>query len=150
MHSSLTLFILYYLLFAVHHTGHSVGRKCNPPQAARVQRTLDKETTWTTNKPTVDGLLKAWVPPQQKIEDNSPLICSIAEQKWKGLALKDFGEEKGKGKCTYHLDSNHLLKGSEYFYVHIMTDAFLFFFSQVLSHLCPSVKGMLSVIITGQ
>lgn len=106
------------------------------------------QETWTTNKPTGDGLLKAWVPPQQKIEDNSPLICSIAEQKWKGLALKDFGEEKGKGKCTYHLDSNHLLKGSEYFYVHIMTDAFLFFFSQVLSHLCPSVKGILSVIIT--
>lgn len=58
---------------------------------------LDKEK-WHTNKPTVNAILQAWVAPQPSIQDNESLMSSIAEQKWKGLALQDFGERKGKGK----------------------------------------------------
>lgn len=64
---------------------------------------LDKET-WFTNKPTVDAVLQAWVAPQPRIQDSQSLMSSISQQKWKGLALKDFREEKSKGKCTYGLD----------------------------------------------
>ncbi|XP_039454377.1 uncharacterized protein LOC120433003 [Oreochromis aureus] len=76
--------------------GQSVGRRGNPPQPARVQMALDKEK-WHTNKPTVNAILQAWVAPQPSIQDNESLMSSIAEQKWKGLALQDFGERKGKG-----------------------------------------------------
>ncbi|CAI5657298.1 unnamed protein product [Oreochromis niloticus] len=68
----------------------------NAPQRARVQMALDKEI-WFTNKPTVDAVLQAWVAPQPRIQDSQSLMSSISEQKWKGLSLKDFREEKGKG-----------------------------------------------------
>lgn len=89
-------YFLYVALWPL-HLGQSVGRRGNPPQPARVQMALDKEK-WHTNKPTVNAILQAWVAPQPSIQDNQSLMSSIAEQKWKGLALQDFGERKGKGK----------------------------------------------------
>lgn len=84
------------LVFLTPRSGTGCARRGNAPQRARVQTALDKET-WSTNKPTVDAVLRAWVAPQPRIQDSPSLMSSISEQKWKGLALKDFGEEKGKG-----------------------------------------------------
>ncbi|XP_042072931.1 uncharacterized protein LOC102305804 [Haplochromis burtoni] len=84
------------LVFLTPRSGTGCARRSNAPQRARVQTALDKET-WSTNKPTVDAVLRAWVAPQPRIQDSPSLMSSISEQKWKGLALKDFGEEKGKG-----------------------------------------------------
>ncbi|XP_026157011.1 uncharacterized protein LOC113127041 isoform X2 [Mastacembelus armatus] len=75
----------------------SVSRTSAAPEAARVRRTLAKETTWTTNRPSVTDVVNAWIPERNKIEEDADLISAITDQKWKGLAVKDFGTEKGKG-----------------------------------------------------
>ncbi|XP_039864208.1 uncharacterized protein LOC120719233 [Simochromis diagramma] len=99
--------------YSAEEKGQSVARRGNPPKPARVQIALDKEK-WHTNKPTVNAILQAWIAPQPSIQDNESLTSSTAEQKWKGLALQDFGEWKGKGVialmpfckgdvvCNYH------------------------------------------------
>ncbi|KAI4798096.1 hypothetical protein KUCAC02_023590 [Chaenocephalus aceratus] len=75
---------------------HAVGRQGNRPTEAAVQRVLGKER-WTTNRPCVEDLLKAWVPPQQVAGDYQHLLPCLLQQSWKGLSLKDFGQAKGKG-----------------------------------------------------
>jgi hypothetical protein len=68
---------------------------------SRVQLAIGKETTWTTNMPTVESVLQAWLPCQEPSPDANDhlLISSVVHQKWKGLAIKHF-EGKGKGVTT--------------------------------------------------
>lgn len=56
---------------------------------------------WTTNVPTVDSVLLAWLPCQEPspVANVHLLISSVVHQKWKGLAIKHF-EGKGKGETT--------------------------------------------------
>lgn len=54
---------------------------------------------WETNVPSFRDVPQTWVSPLKKaIEENQEVIKSVVEQKWKGIALKDFGEPKGKGE----------------------------------------------------
>lgn len=54
---------------------------------------------WDTNLPAFDEVLRVWVPPTKPgIEDDSAILTSVLDQKWKGIDIKDFGEPKGKGE----------------------------------------------------
>ncbi|KAF1376243.1 hypothetical protein PFLUV_G00208810 [Perca fluviatilis] len=75
---------------------HAVGRRGDKPRLATVQRLLAKET-WGSNRPTAEDIMKAWMPPQSASRDEEALLCSVKDQRWKGLAFKDFGEGKGLG-----------------------------------------------------
>ena len=70
---------------------------------------LDKEKGWTSNKPTVADVLKAWVPPTTEADEQHVIRQSVLLQDWKGLAFKDFGPKKGTGTCTCGLQSDPLL-----------------------------------------
>ncbi|XP_029903936.1 uncharacterized protein LOC115356811 isoform X2 [Myripristis murdjan] len=53
---------------------------------------------WETNKPKYPTVLKLWTPPHKEdIASNKQLIRSVMTQRWKGLSIKDFGGDKGKG-----------------------------------------------------
>ncbi|CAM4652612.1 unnamed protein product [Leuciscus chuanchicus] len=77
---------------------HSTNRSGQKPTASHVQLAIAKETTWTTNVPTVDSVLLSWLPCQEPspVPNDHLLISSVVHQKWKGLAIKHF-EGKGKG-----------------------------------------------------
>ncbi|XP_016139995.1 uncharacterized protein [Sinocyclocheilus grahami] len=77
----------------------SVDRKGTKPQESKI---IDAQVDWTTNKPTVADVQQAWAPPVStghSIENDTSIIKSIIDQKWKGLAIKQF-EIKGKGVIT--------------------------------------------------
>ncbi|KAF3845655.1 hypothetical protein F7725_002733, partial [Dissostichus mawsoni] len=95
-----------------HLVGH--GRQGNRPTEAAVQRVLGKER-WTTNRPCVEDLLKAWVPPQQVAGDYEHLLPCLLQQSWKGLSLKDFGQAKGKGVvATMPFSKGEVLRVSDH------------------------------------
>jgi len=76
-----------------------VDRKGTKPQESKIQRIIDAQVDWTTNKPKVADVQQAWDPPVRtghNIENDISIIKSIKDQKWKGLAIKQF-EIKGKG-----------------------------------------------------
>ncbi|XP_034549552.1 uncharacterized protein LOC117820035 [Notolabrus celidotus] len=56
---------------------------------------------WKTNKPKYEALHKLWTPPQKEdITNNQKLLKSVMSQKWRGLSIKDFDGDKGKGVIT--------------------------------------------------
>lgn len=74
----------------------SCGRQC--PKEEKVKAIATKEG-WLTNVPSFTDVLQAWVSPlKTAIEENEDIMKSVVEQKWRGIALKDFGEPKGKGE----------------------------------------------------
>ncbi|XP_016096957.1 uncharacterized protein [Sinocyclocheilus grahami] len=85
-------------IFSSCSSEQSTGRASQKPLASHVQHAIAKENAWTTNVPSVDGVLLAWVPFQEpSAAENDPvIIASVVQQKWKGLAIKSF-EGKGKG-----------------------------------------------------
>lgn len=89
---------LQYKLRVQYTLEQSTDRTGQKPPASRVQRAMAKETTWTSNVPSVDNVLLAWVPCQEPspVANHPLLIASVVHQKWKGLAIKHF-EGKGKG-----------------------------------------------------
>lgn len=43
--------------------------------------------------------MQSWKPaPKCVIESDEAILKSVAQQKWRGVTIKNFGEEKGKGK----------------------------------------------------
>ncbi|KAL0150373.1 hypothetical protein M9458_054190 [Cirrhinus mrigala] len=124
--------------YIVEQSTDRTGRK---PPAARVQRAIAKETAWTTNVPTVDSVLLAWVPCQEpSLDTNDPLlIASVIHQKWKGLAVKHF-EGKGKGViatmifkknqvvCDYHGEVVSKQEGEQRLETLTGEPSYLFFF----------------------
>lgn len=76
-----------------------MDRKGPKPQESKIQRIIDAQVDWTTNKPKVADVQQAWDPPVStghSIENDISIIKFIIDQKWKGLAIKHF-EKKGKG-----------------------------------------------------
>ncbi|XP_053531453.1 uncharacterized protein LOC128629108 isoform X1 [Ictalurus punctatus] len=84
------------------------------PQESRVKYGILKEG-WKNNCPKPADVLAAWKPATQfVIETDEDLRRNVSQQTWKGLAIKDFGGEKGlavvatqpfsKGDivCDYH------------------------------------------------
>ncbi|KAI7801292.1 hypothetical protein IRJ41_003851 [Triplophysa rosa] len=71
------------------------------PPASCVRRALDRENTWTTNRPSVESVLLAWAPCQElsPVADDPLLISAVVLQNWKGLSIKNY-EGKGKGVIT--------------------------------------------------
>ncbi|XP_055359359.1 uncharacterized protein LOC114844249 [Betta splendens] len=78
------------------YMSRSLSKTSGRPHKASIQSALDKES-WTTNRPLVHDVLKAWVPPERQLKDTWSILTSVMKQKWKGLAIKDFGMPKGKG-----------------------------------------------------
>lgn len=76
-------------------SAHFTHRK---PSAAKVERLIKKEG-WVVNHPKAEEVLEKWSPPTKlTTETGKAVLKSVCSQKWKGLAIKDFGGEKGKGK----------------------------------------------------
>ncbi|XP_056468276.1 uncharacterized protein LOC130406634 [Gadus chalcogrammus] len=77
------------------HVADSAGRQ--RPTEAKVAAVLAKEK-WKTNVPSLPDVLKAWVSPlKAAIEDDEGVLKSVAEQRWKGIDFKEYGEHKGRG-----------------------------------------------------
>ncbi|XP_053531436.1 uncharacterized protein LOC108256814 [Ictalurus punctatus] len=65
------------------------------PQESRVKYGILKEG-WKNNCPKPADVLAAWKPATQfVIETDEDLRRNVSQQTWKGLAIKDFGGEKG-------------------------------------------------------
>ena len=77
-----------------------MGRKTTQPTEEAVQRALTKEG-WVNNFPSVQGVVGGWVAPRDEPTSNESLIRSISEHSWRGLVVRDFGVEKGKGEWLY-------------------------------------------------
>ncbi|KAJ4921925.1 hypothetical protein JOQ06_022189 [Pogonophryne albipinna] len=75
----------------------AMGRQeATQPTEEAVRRALTKEG-WVTNTPSVQDVVRGWVAPRDPPTCSRRLIRSISEQSWRGLAVRDFGGEKGKG-----------------------------------------------------
>ena len=63
-------------------------------------RLIEKEG-WKANHPKPEDIVRLWRPaPKHAVETDAAIIKSVSTQRWKGLALKDFGDAKGLGKET--------------------------------------------------
>ncbi|KAJ4921914.1 hypothetical protein JOQ06_022178 [Pogonophryne albipinna] len=74
----------------------AMGRQATQPTEEAVRRALTKEG-WVNNTPSVQDVVRGWVAPRDPPTCSRSLIRSISEQSWRGLAVRDFGGEKGKG-----------------------------------------------------
>ncbi|KAK2915691.1 hypothetical protein Q8A67_000065 [Cirrhinus molitorella] len=73
---------------------HFTHRK---PSASKVSRLIAQEG-WKSNYPKPEEIERLWKPaPTDTIEADEVIIKCVAEQGWTGLAIKDFGDEKGLG-----------------------------------------------------
>ncbi|KAI4788319.1 hypothetical protein KUCAC02_035924 [Chaenocephalus aceratus] len=80
---------------------HAVGRQGNRPTEAAVQRVLGKER-WTTNRPCVEDLLKAWVPPQQ-VNGGLPTPPALSPAtELEGPVVEGLWPGKGQRCCRDH------------------------------------------------
>ncbi|KAJ4924028.1 hypothetical protein JOQ06_000270 [Pogonophryne albipinna] len=66
-------------------------------QAMGRQATQPTKEGWVNNTPSVQDVVRGWVAPRDPPTCSRGLIRSISEQSWRGLAVRDFGGEKGKG-----------------------------------------------------
>ncbi|KAJ4924406.1 hypothetical protein JOQ06_000646 [Pogonophryne albipinna] len=66
-------------------------------QAMGRQATQPTKEGWVNNTPSVQDVVRGWVAPRDPPTCSRRLIRSISEQRWRGLAVRDFGGEKGKG-----------------------------------------------------
>ncbi|KAI7801372.1 hypothetical protein IRJ41_009649 [Triplophysa rosa] len=93
----------------------STDRTGQCPPASRIRRALDRESTWTTNRPSVESVLLAWAPCQElsPVADDPLLISAVVLQNWKGLSIKNY-EGKGKWVITsMKFKMNQVGKGGE-------------------------------------
>ncbi|KAG1928309.1 N-lysine methyltransferase KMT5A [Pimephales promelas] len=65
------------------------------PIAAMVAKVIDAEG-WTANHPRPEDIMAKWRPLSRAQTESDPgIIKGVTRQKWSGLAVKDFGEQKG-------------------------------------------------------
>ncbi|KAG1927365.1 nuclear mitotic apparatus protein [Pimephales promelas] len=65
------------------------------PTAAMVAKVIDAEG-WTANHPRPEDIMAKWRPLSRAQAESDPgIIKGVTRQKWSGLAVKDFGEQKG-------------------------------------------------------
>ncbi|KAI4800290.1 hypothetical protein KUCAC02_013335 [Chaenocephalus aceratus] len=87
----------------------AMGRHATQPTEEAVRRSLTKER-WVSNTPSVQDVVRGWVAPLGAPTSSQSLIRSISEQSWRGLAVRDFGGEKGKGVvATCPMDKGDVL-----------------------------------------
>ncbi|XP_029903855.1 uncharacterized protein LOC115356767 [Myripristis murdjan] len=104
---------------------------------------------WETNKPKYPTVLKLWTPPRKEdMASNKKLIRSVMTQRWKGLSIKDFGGDKGKGVianrrfvkgeivCDYHGNVIQASEGRAMLGAHEDGMCYLFFFKDGERDLC--------------
>lgn len=75
--------------------------KCSryAPTAAKVAKVIEAEG-WTANHPRPEDVIAKWRPLSRAQAQSDPaIIRGVTSQKWTGLAVKDFGEQKGMHKC---------------------------------------------------
>ncbi|KAK9977226.1 hypothetical protein ABG768_019047 [Culter alburnus] len=60
----------------------STGRTSQKPLASHIQRAIAKENAWTSNVPSVDSVLLAWVPCHESLaaENDPVIIASVVQQ----------------------------------------------------------------------
>lgn len=79
----------------------SLTAKCSrlAPTAAKVANLIEAEG-WTANYPRPEDVLAKWRPLTRAQAQSDPtIIKGVTQQKWSGLAVKDFGEQKGMYQC---------------------------------------------------
>ncbi|XP_039527414.1 uncharacterized protein LOC120479192 [Pimephales promelas] len=65
------------------------------PTAAMVAKVIDAEG-WTANHPRPEDIMAKWRPLSRAQAESDPcIIKGVTRQKWSGLAVKAFGEQKG-------------------------------------------------------
>ncbi|XP_039521563.1 uncharacterized protein LOC120474974 [Pimephales promelas] len=75
-------------------SAHFTVRK---PSAAKVARLITQEG-WKVNCPKPEDIERLWTPPSKAaVEDDKFIIRCVSEQNWSGMAIKDFGDERGFG-----------------------------------------------------
>ena len=73
----------------------------HPPTEQKVKALLARQK-WDTNLPTLTEVLQQWVPPgKPAVEDDAGILASVVDQRWRGVDLKDFGPQKGKGELSF-------------------------------------------------
>lgn len=75
------------------------GQEAHQTPGVQNTKGLQCKSKFTTKRPTVADVQKAWAPlvsAGNNFENDVSIIKSIPDQKWKGLAMKQF-ERKGKG-----------------------------------------------------
>ena len=90
-----------------------------PPTQHKVDK-ISRQEGWGTNVPSLDMVLFKWTPPKKiQVESDRKIMKMITTQKWPGLAIKDFGGEKGKGMYKCLLSTVKFL----YEYTHVIEQA---------------------------
>lgn len=65
------------------------------PTAAKVAKVIEAEG-WTANHPRPEDVIAKWRPLSRAQAESDPaVIRGVTRQKWSGLAVKDFGGQKG-------------------------------------------------------
>ncbi|XP_053475699.1 uncharacterized protein LOC128604581 [Ictalurus furcatus] len=125
-----------------------LGGFTRKPQESRVKYGILKEG-WKNNCPKPADVLAAWKPATKLvIETDEDLRRNVSQQTWKGLAIKDFGGEKGLGVvatqpfskgdivCDYHGKVITYAQG-KVMMQNLQDEAgYLFFFRTGQRHLC--------------
>ncbi|XP_059402933.1 uncharacterized protein LOC132134169 [Carassius carassius] len=71
--------------------------KCSryAPTASKVAKIIETEG-WTANHPRPEDIMAKWRPlSRAQVQSDPAIIRGVTSQKWTGLAVKDFGEQKG-------------------------------------------------------
>ncbi|KAK9516040.1 hypothetical protein VZT92_025299 [Zoarces viviparus] len=123
------------------------------PAAGSVSRAIAKEG-WQTNHPSADEVVKMWRPAsRENVEGDKHVINSVDRQKWKGVAIKDFGGEKGLGVvatrqfargdilCDYHGEVITAKKGNKKMPSINDQAGYMFFFTFREKHLCVDAQS---------
>jgi len=64
-----------------------------------VAKVIDAEG-WTANHPRPEDIMAKWRPLSRAQAESDPgIIKGVTRQKWSGLAVKAFGEQKGMYNC---------------------------------------------------
>ncbi|XP_067272630.1 uncharacterized protein [Pseudorasbora parva] len=121
--------------------------KCSrlAPTAVTVAKVIEAEG-WTANHPCPEDVIAKWRPLSRAQAQSDPnIIRGVTKQKWSGLAVKDFGEQKvvvatkafGKGSilCDFH---GKVITGAEGREMAEMQDELgnLFFFKHGSEEVC--------------
>ncbi|XP_070410517.1 uncharacterized protein [Nothobranchius furzeri] len=69
----------------------------HPPTVSKVTKLIQREG-WTANYPQPEDIVGKWKPaPKCQLKEDPRILKRVVDQKWSGIAIKDFEDKRGQG-----------------------------------------------------
>uniref|UniRef100_A0A1A8ARP7 Si:dkey-23a23.2 n=1 Tax=Nothobranchius furzeri TaxID=105023 RepID=A0A1A8ARP7_NOTFU len=80
----------------------------HPPTVSKVTKLIQCEG-WTANYPQPEDIVGKWKPaPKCQLKEDPRILKRVVDQKWSGIAIKDFEDKRGQGVVA----TRRLVRGS--------------------------------------